>query len=91
MVGTASAREDQSDASYSSSEDSFCLQIQAKSAKDNTKKDKPQHLVTNIPYKLKSHRRRTKFPRAKIDMFQCQPHTYQCVQTDIQRSRLYKA
>ena len=43
MVGTASAREDQSDASYSSSEDSFCLQIQAKSAKDNTKKDKPQN------------------------------------------------
>ena len=48
MVGTASAREDQSDASYSSSEDSFCLQIQAKSAKDDTKKDKPHHLVTNI-------------------------------------------
>ena len=67
MVGTASAIGDQSDASYSSSEDSFCLQMQAKSAKENTKKNKPQHLVTNIEYKLKLHRRRNKFLRAKID------------------------
>ena len=67
MVGTASAIGDQSDASYSSSEDSFCLQMQAKYAKENTKMNKPQHLVTNIEYKLKPHRRRTKFLRAKID------------------------
>ena len=51
MVGTASAIGDQSNASYSSSDDSFCLQIQAKSAKENTKMNKPQHLVTNIEYK----------------------------------------
>ena len=67
MVGTASALADQSNASYSSSEDSFCLQMQAKSAKENTKINKPQHLVTNNEYKLKPHRRRTKFLRAKID------------------------
>ena len=67
IVGTASALGDQSDASYSFSEDSFCLQMQAKSAKDSTKKNKPQHLATNIEYKLKPHRRRTKFLRAKID------------------------
>ena len=67
MVGTASVIGDQSDASYSSSDDSFCLQKQAKSAKDNTKKNKPQHLVINIEYKLKPHRRRTKFLRTKID------------------------
>ena len=67
MVGTASVIGDQSDASYSSSEDSFCLQIQAKPAKDNTKKNNPKHLVTNIEYKLKPHRRRTKFLRTKID------------------------
>ena len=67
MVGTASAAiGDQSDASYSSSEDSFCLQMQAKYAKENTKMNKPQHLVTNIEYKLKPHRRRTKFLRAKL-------------------------
>ena len=41
MGGTASAIGDQSDASYSSSEDSFCLQMQAKYAKENTKMNKP--------------------------------------------------
>ena len=39
MVGTASVMGDQSDASYSSSDDLFCLQMQAKSAKDNTKEE----------------------------------------------------
>ena len=67
MVGTASTMDDQSYASYSSSEDPFCLQIQAKSTKEKSKKNKPQHLATNIEYKLKPHRRRTKFLRAKID------------------------
>ena len=67
MVGTASAIGDQSDNSYSSSKDSFWLKMQAKSAKDNTKMNKPQHLVTNIESKLQPHRRRTKFLRAKID------------------------
>ena len=67
MVGAASIIGDQSDTSYSSSGDSFYLQIQAKSAKNNTKKNNPQHLVTNIEYKLKPHRRRTKFLRTKID------------------------
>ena len=41
--------------------------MQVKSAKENTNMNKPQHLVTNIKYKLKPHRRRTKFLRAKID------------------------
>ena len=68
MVGTASTISDQSDASYSSSEDSFCLQMQVKSTKEKSKKNMPQHLVTNIEYKLKPHRRRTKFLRAKIDI-----------------------
>ena len=67
MVGTASVIGYQSDASYSSSDGSFCLQIQPMSAKEITKKNKPQHLVTNIEYKLKPHRKRTKFLRAKID------------------------
>ena len=42
--------------------------MQAKPAKDNPKSNKPQHLATNIEYKLKPHRRRTKFLRAKIDI-----------------------
>ena len=67
MVGTASTIDEQSYASYSSSEDSFCLQLQAKSTEEKSKKNKPQHLATNLEYKLKPHRRRTKFLRAKID------------------------
>ena len=67
MVRTASVIGDQSGASYSSSDDSFCLQMQTKYTKDNTKMNNPQHLVTNIEYKLKPHRRRTKFLRTKID------------------------
>ena len=58
MVGTASTISDQSDASYRSSEDSFGPQMQVKSTKYICKKNKPQHLVTNIEYKLKPHRRR---------------------------------
>ena len=67
MVGTASTMEDQSYASHSSSEDSFCLQLQSKSTTERYKKDKPQHLATNIEYKLNPHRRRTRFLRARID------------------------
>ena len=67
IVGTASVTGDQSDFSYSSSDDSICLQMQAKYTKENNKKNKPQHLVTNIEYKLKRHRKKTKFLRAKID------------------------
>ena len=67
MVGRASAVCGQSDASYSSSEDSICLQLQVKSAQAKTNMKKIQHLVTNIEYKLKPNRRRTNFLRAKID------------------------
>ena len=67
MIGRASAVCGQSDAGYSSSEGSFCLQMQVKSAQAKTKIQKPQHLVTNIEYKLKPHRRRTKFLRTKRD------------------------
>ena len=55
MVGRASAVCGQSDASFSSSEDSFCLQMQVKSAQAKTKMQAPEHLVTNIEYKLKPH------------------------------------
>ena len=69
MVGRASPQDSvcsQSDASFSSSDDSFCLQMQVKSAQPETKMQATQHLVTNIEYKLKPHRR-TKFLRARID------------------------
>ena len=70
MVGTYSAEgpiDDQTDTSFTSSEDSFCLQmkVQHKQAEDNC--SDVQHLVTNLEYKLKPHRRRTKFLWARID------------------------
>ena len=61
MIGRASAVCGQPDASFSSSEDSFCLQLQVKSAQAKIKMKAPEHLVTNIEYNLKPHRRRTKF------------------------------
>ena len=67
MIGRASAVCGQSDASFSSSEDSFCLQMQVKSAQAKTNMQAPEHLVTNIEYKFKPHRRRPKFLRAKIN------------------------
>ena len=43
----------------SSSDDSFCLQMQVKSTQAETKLPVPQHLVTNLAYKLKPHQKRT--------------------------------
>ena len=60
---------DQADTSLTSSEDSFCLQMQLKSMQDEKQCFDVQHLVSNIEYKLKPHRRRTKFLRVRIDSF----------------------
>ena len=58
---------DQEEMSASASHDSFCLQMQIKSIQAEKQCYEPQHLVTNLQYKLKCHRRRTKFLRARID------------------------
>ena len=63
MVGRSSAICGQSEASYRFQ----CLQMQVKPAQTKTQMNNPQHLVTNIEYTLKPHRKRTKFLRAKID------------------------
>ena len=52
---------------YSSEEDSFCLQLHVQSSQAETNCITPQHLVTNLEYKLKPHKKRTKFLRARID------------------------
>ena len=57
---------DQLDASFSSSDDSFCLQMQVKSTQAETRFTAPQHLVTNLAYKLKPHRK-TQYLRAQLD------------------------
>ena len=70
MVGKYSAEGplyDQADTSLTSSEDSFCLQMQLKPMQVEKQCSDVQHLVTNLEYKLKPHRRRTKFLRARLD------------------------
>ena len=71
MVGrysTDSSLSEQTDTSMNSSEeDSFCLQMKSKYVYAKRKCSEPQHLATNLEYKLKPQRRRTKFLRARID------------------------
>ena len=70
MVGRASTQSllgDQLDASLSSSDDSCCLQMQVKSMQAETKFKAPQHLVTNLPYKLNPLKKKTKSLRGRID------------------------
>ena len=70
MVGRASTQDllcYKSDASFSSSDESFCLQIQVKSTQAETKLLAPRHLVTNLMYKLKPHKKRIKYLRARMD------------------------
>ena len=61
MVGRASMQDSlysQLDASLSSGDTSFCLQMQVKSTQAETKLPAPQHLVTNLAYNLKPHQKR---------------------------------
>ena len=46
---------------------SFCLQMKSKYVHDKKKCFEPQHLATNLEYRLKPQRRMTKFLRARID------------------------
>ena len=48
----------------SSSDDSFCLQVKFKSTQAET--PAPQHLITNLAYKLKHHKK-TQYLRARLD------------------------
>ena len=52
----------------SSSKDSFCLQVQLKSTQVETNIPAPQHLITNLPNKLKPHKR-TQYLRARLDTY----------------------
>ena len=84
MIGRASVQGplcDQSDASLSSSDDSFCLQMQVKSTKAETKFPAPQHIVTNLAHKLNSQKKKTKYLRARIDT---------CAETNILPLSVYK-
>ena len=70
MVGRASTQDSlcgQSDTSLSSSDDSFCLQMEVKSTQAETKVPAPHHLVTNVAYKLRPHQKKIKYLRVRID------------------------
>ena len=56
-----------SQSGYSSKEDSFCFQLKVQSSEAETRCTAPQHLVTNLEYVLKPHKKRTKLLRARID------------------------
>ena len=67
MVGRASAQGplgDQLDTSLSSSDESFCLQMEIESTQAETKFEAPQHLVTNLAYKLNPLKKKSKYLRA---------------------------
>ena len=51
-------------------EDSFCLQMKVHPQGDEaeTKFTAPKHLVTNLEIKLKPHKKKIKFLRARIDL-----------------------
>ena len=51
----------------SSSDHSFCLQVQLQSTQVETKFPEPQYLITNLAYKLKSHHKKTQYLRARLD------------------------
>ena len=53
----------------SSSKDSFCLQVQLKFTHIETKIPAPQHLITNLAYKLKPYHKKTQYLRPRLDTF----------------------
>ena len=53
----------------SSSEDSFCLQVNVKCTQANLQKiPRPTHLITNLAYRLKPHHTGNLYLRARLDI-----------------------
>ena len=51
----------------SSSVESFYLQMKVQAKQANAKYPTPQHLFTNLEFKVKPHKKKTKFLQARID------------------------
>ena len=67
---------------YSSSDDSFCLQIKVQCTQANLQKiPQPTHLITNLAYRLKSHHARNLYRRARLDT---------CADVNIMPSSVYR-
>ena len=57
---------DSSDSSFSK-EELFCLQMKIQCKKANASVPVAKHLVSNLEFKVKPHKRKTKFLRARVD------------------------
>ena len=67
---------------YSSSEDSFCLQVKVQCTQANLHKiARPTHFITNLAYHLKSHHTRNLYLKARLDT---------CVDVYIMPSSVYR-
>ena len=55
-----------SDSSFSK-EEPFCLQMKLQGKQANTNIPVPKHLFTNMEFKVKPHKRKTKFLQARVD------------------------
>ena len=51
----------------SSSDESFCLKMKVQAIQVNTNVPTPKHLFTNLEFKVKLHKNKTKFLQARID------------------------
>ena len=51
----------------SSSDESFCLQMKVQTIQANTNGPASKHLFTNLEFKVKPHKNKSKFPWARID------------------------
>ena len=66
----------------SSSEDSFCLQVQLKCKQANLQRiSRPTHLITNLAYRLKPHHTRNFYLRARLET---------CVDVNIIPTNVYR-
>ena len=67
---------------WSSSDDSFCLQVKIQQSQAKGKKiSMPSHLFINLGYKLKAHQTRNQYLRARLDT---------CADVNIMPASVYK-
>ena len=66
---------------FTSSDDSFCLQVRIQHVQAESKFPTTPYLITNLAYKLKLHQKRSPYPRARIDT---------CTDVNIMPDSVYK-
>ena len=54
---------------FTSSDESFCLQVQKQCTQANTKISTPHHLITNLEYGFKPHHYRNQYLGARLDSY----------------------